>query len=115
MRPRFFVPVSKRGKRGQSQSKEQNLMTLNGFSGGLMTVAFDAFELALLGDALKNGNKEDEPLGACQWRHTAAGFFLMASLAARLADLPKGESEVREFIAHEPQDTRKEFFHETEC
>lgn len=90
-------------------------MTLNGFSGGLMTVAFDNCELALLGDALKNGNKEDEPLGACQWRTTAAGFFLMASLASRLADLPKGESEVREFIAHEPQDTRKEFFHETEC
>ena len=63
-------------------------MTLTGCSGqgGTLTVAFDPYELALLGDALKNGNTETEPLGGCQWRHTAAGFFLMASLAARLAD-----------------------------
>lgn len=91
-------------------------MTLTGYTDcGIMTVALDTFELALLGDALKNGNKDDEALGACQWRHTAAGFFLMAALAARLADKPNGESEVREFIDTEPKSTRKEFFHDTEC
>lgn len=91
-------------------------MTLTGCTGqgGDMTVAFDPYELALLGDALKNGNTEAESMGGCQWRHTAAGFFLMASLAARLADQPKGDALVRDFIATEPATTRKVYFNENE-
>ena len=87
-------------------------MTLTGCTGqgGTLTVAFDPYELALLGDALANGNTETEPVGSCQWRHTASGFFLMASLAARLADQPQGDTIVRDFIASEPASTRKVYF-----
>lgn len=88
-------------------------MTVTGYTvGGDMTVAFDPYELTILGDALANANTEAEPLGLSQWRHTASGFFFMASLAARLADQPNGESAVRDFLANGTASTRKAYFNE---
>ena len=90
-------------------------MTLTGYHDrdGL-AVSFDQFELALLGNALLHGNKEDEPNGAYGWRVAAANFFLAASLATRLADeTVKSADEARDFIATEPAATRNDYFRET--